>query len=158
MKPIMILVGTMSGNAEFAAAEMEQRLKKRGIPSNVRDMSECTLATISPERTYIICTSTYGEGDVPDNAQPLYDELCNARPNLRGIRYGVVGLGDRIYMQTFNGGPKRFDAILTELGAQRIGERMEHDASSGTFADEAAGEWLETWLQLLDDGVVAPAR
>jgi len=37
------------------------------------------------------------------------------------VRYGVFGLGDRTYAETFNFGGKRFDELLAELGARRIG-------------------------------------
>ena len=53
------------------------------------------------------------------------------------VRYGVFGLGDRTYAETFNFGGKRFDDILTELGAKRIGERHMHD-SSGILPGDGA--------------------
>jgi MioC protein len=154
MDEVLILVGTMSGNAEMVADELAAQLKKKAIAARVRDMSECTVETLAPGRIYIICSSTYGEGDVPDNAVPFYEALCTTRPDLSGIRYGVVGLGDRVYENTFNGGPKRFDQILTELGAVRVGERLENDASSGAFPYEVAVAWLKDWLKNFDE--VAP--
>src|SRR5206468_3984191 len=83
-------------------------------------------SVFSREGMFLICTSTYGQGDVPDNARALYDDLRAKRPNLSGVRYGVFGLGDQTYAETFNFGGKRFDDILTELGATRIGERFQH--------------------------------
>ena len=59
------------------------------------------------------------------------------------MRYGVFGLGDRTYAETFNFGGKRFDEILTELGARRVGERHMHDASSGILPEETALEWCQ---------------
>ena len=95
---------------------------------------------------YLICTSTYGQGDVPDNAKALYEALTGKRPDLAGVRYGVFGLGDRTYAETFNSGGKRFDEILSALGAERIGERYTHDASSGTLPEEIALEWAQEWI------------
>jgi MioC protein len=97
---------------------------------------------------FLVCTSTYGQGDVPDNAKALYADLQDKRPNLAHVRYGVFGLGDRTYAETFNFGGKRFDDLLTELGAQRIGERVQHDASSGVLPEETAQEWGAEWLTL----------
>jgi MioC protein len=154
MDEVLILVGTMSGNAEMVADALAAQLKKKTITARVRDMSECTVETLEPGRIYIICSSTYGEGDVPDNAVPFYEALIATKPDLTGIRYGVVGLGDRVYENTFNGGPKRFDELFTSLGAIRVGERLENDASSGAFPDEVAVAWLKEWLKnFATDGV-----
>lgn len=154
MDEVLIMVGTMSGNAEMVADALSARLKKKAIVARVRDMSECTVETLQPGRLYIVCSSTYGEGDVPDNAMPFYEAIIAAQPDLTGIRYGVVGLGDRVYENTFNGGPKRFDELFTSLGAIRVGERLENDASSGAFPDEVAVAWLNEWLKnFATDGV-----
>jgi len=68
------------------------------------------------------------------------------------VRYGVFGLGDRTYAETFNFGGKRFDDILAELGATRIGERHKHDASSGVLPEETALEWCQQWLAQFQQG------
>ena len=101
------------------------------------------------EGAFLICTSTYGQGDVPDNARALYEDLQKRRPDLSKVRYGVFGLGDRTYAETFNHGGKRFDDILAELGAQRVGERHKHDASSGILPEETAVEWCRQWASKL---------
>jgi MioC protein len=149
VEPIVILVGTMSGNAEMVADELVSKLKKTGFAAQSIDMSKCGPGTFRPENLYIICTSTYGDGDVPDNATEFYGYLTTQRPDLTGIRYGVVGLGDRLYDATFCNGGKRFDTILTELGAMRLAERVDNDASSGRYPDEVALEWLPTWLEAI---------
>jgi MioC protein len=74
--------------------------------------------------------------------------LQTARPDLAHIRYGVVALGDRTYAETFCNGGRRFDRILAELGAKRIGEVLLHDASAGTMPEEVAAEWIDGWVAL----------
>jgi MioC protein len=39
---------------------------------------------------FLICTSTYGQGDVPDNARQPYQSLQDARPDLS--LYAMVSL------------------------------------------------------------------
>jgi len=83
---------------------------------------------------------------VPDNARALYESLGNNPQFLGHVRYGVIALGDRTYMQTFCFGGKKFDERLQDLGAQRIGEIWCHDASSGTMPETEGTEWCRQWL------------
>ena len=145
---ITILVGTMTGTAQLCAQEMELALDdgETGVETLLMDGLDSSV--FSRDCVFLVCTSTYGQGDVPDNAKALYADLQAKRPNLAHVRYGVFGLGDRTYAETFNFGGKRFDDLLTELGAQRIGERVQHDASSGVLPEETAEEWGREWLAL----------
>ncbi len=112
-------------------------------------MEKAAPALLAASPLWIICSSTYGTGEVPDNAKALYAALETERPDLSGGRYGVVALGDSVYPNTFCFGGKRFDELLGQLGAVRIGERLEHDARGRVHADDAAEAWAETWLQAL---------
>ncbi len=145
---ITILVGTMTGTAQLVAQELELAWGDDETQVETLLMEKADLSAFGREGVVLICTSTYGQGDVPDNAKALYAELQAKRPDLAALRYGVFGLGDRTYAETFNFGGKRFDELLAELGAQRIGERVQHDASSGILAEEAAAEWGAEWLKL----------
>ena len=149
---ISILVGTMTGTAQLCAQEMELALDDGDNRVETLLMDRLDSSVFSRDGVFLICTSTYGQGDVPDNAKALYDDLRAKRPNLSGVRYGVFGLGDRTYAETFNFGGERFDDILTELGAARIGERHRHDASSGVLPEETALEWCQQWLAQLRQG------
>jgi len=144
---IRILVGTMTGTAQLCAQEMELALDDDDTQVETLLMDKLGPEIFSDRgAVYLICTSTYGQGDVPDNAKPLYEALCSGRPDLAGVRYGVFGLGDRTYAETFNSGGRRFDEILSALGAERIGERYTHDASSGTLPEEVALDWAQDWV------------
>jgi MioC protein len=79
----------------------------------------------------------------------LYEALDVHQPDLSGLRYGVIGLGDSTYADTYNQGGMRFDTLLRELGAQRVGEVMRHNASSDELPEEAGVAWARQWLQVL---------
>jgi len=143
---ITILVGTMTGTAQLCAQEMELALDDGETAVKTLLMDELDSSVFAREGVFLICTSTYGQGDVPDNAKALYEHLQKTRPDLSQVRYGVFGLGDRTYAETFNFGGKRFDELLTELRARRVGERHMHDASSGILPEETALEWCQQWL------------
>jgi len=144
---LTILVGTMTGTAQSVAQELELRLDDGDLRAQTRLMDGLDSAAFAGGGLFLICTSTYGQGDVPDNAKQLYESLQSARPDLSGVQYGVIALGDRTYAETFCNGGKRFDRVLSELGARRIGEIMLHDASSGTMPEEVAGEWVQSWIE-----------
>ena len=145
---INILVGTMTGTAQMCAQEMELALDGDDIRVVTHLMDKLEPQVFADrEAVYLICTSTYGQGDVPDNAKALYEALGAQKPDLAGVRYGVFGLGDRTYAETFNFGGKRFDELLSGLGAERIGERYMHDASGGTLPEEVALDWAQAWVE-----------
>jgi len=65
-------------------------------------------------------------------------EQATAAPDWRGL------------LDLFEGQTgKRFDDLLTELGAKRVGERYKHDASSGVLPEEVAVEWCQEWASKL---------
>jgi MioC protein len=148
---ITILVGTMTGTAQLCAQEMELALDDGDTEVETLLMEKADASVFSRPGVFLICTSTYGQGDVPDNAKALYEELGQKRPGLAQVRYGVFGLGDRTYAETFNFGGKKFDELLAQLGAERIGERHMHDASSGVLPEETALEWCQEWLAKLKE-------
>jgi MioC protein len=143
---LTILVGTMTGTAQSVAQELELRLDDGDTRARAVPMDDLDADVLAGGGLFLICTSTYGQGDVPDNAKKLYQSLLAQRPDLRGLRYGVIALGDRTYMDTFCNGGRRFDVILRDLGAQRIGEVLLHDASAGTMPEEVAAEWADDWI------------
>src|SRR2546428_8946347 len=122
---ISILVGTMTGTAQLCAQEMELALDDGDNRVETLLMDQLDSSVFSREGVFLICTSTYGQGDVPDNAKALYDDLRARRPNLSGVRYGVFGLGDRTYAETFNFGGKRFDDIRSEEHTSELQSRSD---------------------------------
>ena len=155
---LTILVGTMTGIAQLVAQEIELRLDGEGVRIDTKLMDELDAAVFARGGLFLICTSTYGQGDVPDNAKQLYESLQVVRPDLTSVRYGVIALGDMTYAETFCNGGRRFDRILTELGAKRIGDVMLHDASAGTLPEDEAAEWIEGWIALCRDELVVRDR
>ena len=152
---VTILVGTMTGTAELVAEAVVPVLERAGCAVAVRDMAGLAAADLPDAGVLLVCTATYGQGEVPDNALALFEDLEAKRPDLGGLRFGVIGLGDSTYQDTYNFGGKRFDALLAALGATRVGERMQHNASSDELPEEAAVAWAEAWLAELARGRAA---
>ncbi len=146
MRKIAILVGTMTGTAELVAQEVETSLAAAGHEVSVELMDDLDASVFNEDALFLICTSTYGSGDAPDNAQALLDDLDAKRPDLSRVTYGLIALGDRTYKATFCFGGLKFDSILSELGAKRMGEPLLHDAAAGTLPEDIAAEWSVEWI------------
>ncbi len=143
---ITILVGTMTGTAEIVAEEVQLALEAAGHIATIRPMDALDVGVFERGCAFLIVTSTYGAGDVPDNAQAFYAAIEATRPALGHISFGVVALGDRTYKTTYCEGGLKFGRLLTELGARRAGEPLLHDASAGTIPEELAAEWVTGWV------------
>ena len=145
-----ILVGTMTSTADYVAQAIQMDCAELVDDIQIHLMDDLDVSAFSADRAkdaiYLICTSTYGSGDVPDNARALYESLGNQPTFLGHVRYGVIALGDRTYLQTFCFGGKKFDERLQDLGAKRLGEVWCHDASSGTMPETEGVEWCRLWL------------
>ena len=150
---LTILVGTMTGTAEMVAQEVQTVLEAAVHAVTIRMMDDLDAGVFQLGTTFLVCTSTYGQGDVPDNAQEFFASLERERPELSGVSYGLIALGDTTYKDTFCAGGIRFDNLLTELGARRVGEILKHDANSGTLPEEIAAHWIVPWAEIAE-GIV----
>ena len=147
---LKILVGTMTGTADYVAQAIQMDCADLvdEIEVLMMDGLDINVFGDAPAQGLLclICTSTYGAGDVPDNARALYESLGTQPRYLGHVRYGVIALGDSAHQQTFCFGGKKFDERLQDLGAQRVGEIWCHDASSGTVAEAGGTAWCRGWL------------
>lgn len=159
MLNVTVLVGTMTGMAQLVAQEIELAFAGPEIDIDVIFMDGLDRRVFGRPGVFLICTSTYGQGDVPDNAKSFYADLVACRDDMSHVRYGVFALGDSTHVGTFCFGGRRFDEVLAARGAQRIGEVLEHNASGGTLPEEVALEWFPEWLRLARAaiGSTAPA-
>ncbi len=141
---ILILFGTETGNAEMVADDLADAMGA-DYATQVRDMAAFDPATLNPQDFHVIVCSTYGDGELPNSAQPFHTALQGQRPDLAGLRFATFGLGDSFY-ETFNRGSRIIADALVELGAQQVGEHGQHDASSGELPGDAALAWAKGLL------------
>ncbi len=141
-KPISILFGTQTGNAESVANDCAELAKTLGLAPLVLDMDDVELNELSQQERILIITSTYGEGEMPDNAALLW-EAINAEdaPCFEKTFFSVLALGDTSYDDFCLAG-KQWDERLEQLGATRISERIDCDIDY----QDAAEQWSQQVL------------
>jgi MioC protein len=150
---ITIIYGTETGNGELLAEDMQAELQADHTVT-VRNMTDCTATVLGPDTLVLVIVSTYGDGELPASAKGFHAALEERRPSLTGARFAIFGLGDSHYKSTFGRGSERFETLLLELGAARVGARSVHDASGPDYAEDQMRTWLE---QVLAEEAAAPA-
>ncbi|MCK5868352.1 MAG: flavodoxin domain-containing protein, partial [Candidatus Thalassarchaeum sp.] len=136
-RSMSIMFGSQSGNSEDLAAKFAKRASGYGLDATVVDMDGFDLSTLpSMKRVLIIC-STWGEGEMPDNAEELWQQAStDSAPKLPGMHFTVLALGDTSYEFYCESG-KDWDRRFEELGATRLVERVDCDVDY----DSAAAAW-----------------
>ncbi|MBB4285323.1 flavodoxin domain-containing protein [Roseospira goensis] len=149
---ILVIVGTESGNAQMVGETVGDELARLGHDVTVVEEDAGDLDALAlPARTAVlVCTSTHGLGELPDNIIPFADALKAQTPDLSHLKYGIIALGDQTYGETFCKAGKDMDALMAASGAQKRGERLEIDACTQPLPDEDAVDWLKDWLPLLE--------
>lgn len=118
--PIKILFGSQTGNSEALAKKSAKAAQKSNLSPTVIDMGSYDPSSLKDESHLMIITSTYGDGEPPDNAKAFYDYLHSEKaPNLENLTYSVLGLGDTSYPD-FNQCAINIDQRLASLGALRM--------------------------------------
>jgi sulfite reductase (NADPH) flavoprotein alpha-component len=151
-----ILVGTQTGNAEGVADDLAAAATENGLNATVQALDDVELEALMQMERVLVVTSTYGEGEMPDNAQLFFDALsAETAPRLEKVNYAVLGLGDTSY-DGFCSAAKDIDARFHQLGANRIQDGVWLDVDY----EDAAAEWVETTLPAIQpygDQTVAEA-
>ncbi|PID37434.1 MAG: sulfite reductase subunit alpha [Rhodobacterales bacterium] len=146
--PIDILFGTQTGNAEAVAEEAAEMAKSRGYTPRVQELDAVDMEALAQMERVIVVISTYGEGEMPDNAQLFWDAVsATTAPRLESLRYGVIALGDTSYDEFCQAG-KLIDIRFEQLGAQRLAERVDCDVD---FEDPATA-WIEENIPVASTG------
>lgn len=147
---VTILWGSQTGNSEILAKKTGKVLTRAGFSPEVVDMAAYPLGKLPKEQIVLIITSTYGDGEPPDNAMDLHAALlAGDAPRLDGVKYSVLALGDTDYPDFCQCGIE-FDERLAALGAERLTDRVDCDVD---FDDAYAG-WQKGLLDVL--GTQAP--
>lgn len=148
MASVLLLVGSVYGNSSSVADECAEILRSAGHQADVLSNASLNDLKDRPDDVLLVCTSTTGQGEIPDNIYPLVNELRDSFPLMPERRYGVIALGDSSY-ETFADAGRQVDELLQELQAKRIGEVLFIDACETADPEGAAMEWIQEWMKAL---------
>jgi flavodoxin len=146
--PVGIFVATMTGLAYLCAEEIAGAMNALGIESEIHLMDGLEADALKQYRVFVIVSSTYGHGEIPDNGQSLFESLT-AEADLSGRNFALFALGDRTYSDTFCAAGDRWAAALAACRAEPIVDVERHDASGGNLAEDVAGDWARGWVDAL---------
>lgn len=144
MQSVNIIVGSQMGSAEYVAEQLAEALEQQGIQVQLHEQP--VFDDIDQQDTiWLLCTSTYGAGDYPENLLPFVESI-NQQADLKGLKYSVIGLGDTSY-DTYNYAGRNLDELLANKGANRVAERLELNILDEALPEDTALAWLPSWIE-----------
>lgn len=142
---LTILYGSQTGNAKGVATAIKAQAEARGLPVTLASMADYKPKQLKKESHLLVVVSTYGEGEPPESAVDLFEQLKKGKiGKLDGLKFAVLGLGDSSY-EFFCQTGKDFDDFLAKAGAERVYE----PASLDVDYQDAAKSWSEQALNAI---------
>ena len=147
-EPLLVLFGSQTGSAEGLAKKLAKESQARGFAPRILVLNDFEQANLAAGGKAVIISSTWGDGEPPDNAVNFWNWLsAESAPRLENLNFAVLGLGDKNYSD-YCGASKKFDERLTALGAKRLTPRGECDVDY----EGPAKSWIDGLWDKLGSG------
>ncbi|PHM27967.1 NADPH-dependent assimilatory sulfite reductase flavoprotein subunit [Xenorhabdus budapestensis] len=148
---VTLISASQTGNARRLAEQLRDALLAQKLNVNLVNAGDYKFKQLAKERVLIIIASTQGEGEPAEEAVALYKYLHSKKAApMNETVYAVFGLGDTSYEYFCQAG-KDFDRRLSELGAQRLLERVDADVEY----QGVAAQWRQQITDILKQRVPA---
>jgi sulfite reductase (NADPH) flavoprotein alpha-component len=141
---LIVAFGTDMGNAEDAAMTFAEAVCAIGIDVEAIELNQVELSELQSTTHFIVVTSTFGEGEFPDNALLFWEALSADTDRLEHLSFAILALGDSSY-EFFCGAGKLLDERLEALGATRLAGRVDVDG----FYEQPAALWTTDVVKIL---------
>ncbi|MEM9707982.1 MAG: flavodoxin domain-containing protein [Pseudomonadota bacterium] len=147
-----ILYGSVTGTAEYLARDAARLAKERGHHVRLAELDDITMDDLADMEDVLVFIATYGEGEMPVNAETFWDEISSYdAPDMAGVSFGVLGLGDTAY-DLFCEAAKEIDARFEELGATRRVDRIDCDLDY----ERPAAAWIDRAIPMANGEAAIP--
>ncbi|MFI9255004.1 cytochrome P450 [Streptomyces sp. NPDC053069] len=123
---VLFLHGSNYGTCRAFAAQLADEAAAVGCATEVAAL-DAYADGLPTDRAVVITAASYN-GRPTDDAG-AFTAWLDGTPDLAGVTYAVLGVGDRNWAATYQHVPTRIDARLAELGATRLTDRAAADAS-----------------------------
>ena len=141
MPELTIFAGSVYGNAQHVAEQVQEELEGQGVKCEV--LSDPQVSDFTDATAILVVTSTTGQGDIPPNLEFVFADLKDAFPLLNQKPFAVAALGDSSY-DTFCGGGRQFHELLLELQGNAVADMLEVDAIETLEPEKDVLEWVNT--------------
>lgn len=155
MSSFQIIVGSMLGGTEYVAEACEEQLNNLNhevnlhLKPNFSSILETTLTQDqSKNSNWLICTSTHGAGDFPDNIQTFVEDLKKCEQDLSSISFMIIAIGDSSY-DTFCKAGFDLNKLLITKGCSELISIHTLDMSQEIDPEDLAQLWLSQNKDLL---------
>jgi flavodoxin len=142
MASLTIIAGTVYGNAQHVAEQVEESLAGQGVDCVLE--SDPSVSDFTDADALLIITSTTGQGDVPPNLEFVFSDLKDDAPQLTGKSFAVAALGDSSYGESFCGAGKQFQSLLSDLQASAVADMLEVDAIETLEPEKDVVDWVNS--------------
>lgn len=147
MSSISIFAGSVYGNAQHVAEEVQSMLETEGFECEV--FTDPEVSDFTNADSVLVITSTTGQGDVPPNLELFHSDLRDGFPLMEGKPFAVAALGDSSYGESFCGGGRQFFDLLTELQGKPVVEMLEVDAMETLAPEDEVVPWVKSIAEQL---------
>ena len=159
---LTIIYGSQTGNAKREAEALSHEVQSQGLSVRLLRADAYPIRELANERLLYVVISTQGDGDPPDDAQAFFEYICGRRsPQLKQLKFAVLGLGDSSYPQ-FNTIAKKLDERFAQLGGTRLLDIGQADVDVARVANpwrqNAVTQAREVLKTSISSSTVTPLR
>ena len=90
MATLKIIAGTVYGNAQHVAEQVEENLAEQGVDCELE--SDPSVSDFTDADAILVITSTTGQGDIPPNLEFVFSDLKDEFPMLKFLENVVLAL------------------------------------------------------------------